>query len=203
MSKPIYHQPPSLLERLWQWLVDLVNRSGGGALPPWQALAIGLAVLAIVIFIVWRLAGPLRRRVAARQPRAVLAGEERSASELRTAAQERAASGDWRQACVLIFQVIARRFEERDILDRNPGRTAHELAHDAARLLPSLADGLRWAAQQFDAVAYGDHHADERTYRALLELADRADETKPNAAERTGAAQFAEAGRVSGMAVKT
>ncbi|MDR1118442.1 MAG: DUF4129 domain-containing protein [Bifidobacteriaceae bacterium] len=180
LSKAVYHAPDSLMERIWHWVQDLLGRGMDvGALPPWQALAAGLGLAAAVVLIAWRLAGPVRRRIAARRPHAVLNGETRSAAELRAAASSRANDQNWRHACVLAFQALARRLEERAILEPQPGRTADELAHDAARVLPALGDSLRWAAGQFDAVAYGNGRGDADAYRSLDQLYERAEQTKP------------------------
>ncbi|MDR2347959.1 MAG: DUF4129 domain-containing protein [Bifidobacteriaceae bacterium] len=180
LSKAVYHSPESLLERAWRWLVELLGSSSGvDALPPWQALAIGLAALAIIVLVSWRLAGPLRRRALSRQARPVLANEERSAAELRAAAAARAEAADWRPACVMAFQALARRLEEREILDRQPGRTANELARDAALALPGLASALGRAAELFDAIAYGPARGDAPVYQFLADLDRRAEATKP------------------------
>jgi hypothetical protein len=180
LSKAVYHHQPSLLERFLDWLGDLFHKVPAvGALPPWQAFAVGLAVAAAVALIAWRVAGPLRRRIASRAPGPVLGEERRGAKELRAAARERAAAQDWRAACVLAFQAMARRLEDRVILDRRPGRTADELAADAARLLPALAPALRNAAQQFDLIAYGDARGDERVYQFFVELDAQAEGAKP------------------------
>ncbi|MDR2564572.1 MAG: DUF4129 domain-containing protein [Bifidobacteriaceae bacterium] len=180
LSKNIYHRQPSLLERLIDWVQGLFDQMPGfGALPPWQAFAVGLAAVAVIVLIAWRVAGPMRRRIAARAPGPVLGEEQRSAQELRAAARERAAAGDWRAASILAFQAMARRLEDRVILDRRPGRTADELAADAARLLPALAASLGSAADQFDAIAYGNARGDERVYQFFVDLDAQADAAKP------------------------
>jgi hypothetical protein len=180
LAKVIYHRPPSLLDRIWQWLSDLfANSQVPGQLPPWQALGWGLAIAAVVTLIAWRVAGSPQRRGAARRPGPVLGSEQRSAAELRAAAREQAAAGDWRRACLLAFQALARRLEDAVILDRQAGRTAHELAADAARRLPGLATSLEQAAEQFDSIAYGRARGDERAYQFLVRLDQQAEAAKP------------------------
>jgi hypothetical protein len=180
LSKDIYHRRPSLLDQVWQWFQDLLTaRPDVGSLPPWQALGIGLAVLAIIIVVAWRVAGPLRRRAAIRQPVPVLDDEPREAGQLRAAARERAAAGDWRAACRLAFQALARRLEDRAILDHQPGRTARELALDGGRRLPALDAALGRAAEQFDAIAYGDADGGPAVYQFLTDLGTQAEAAKP------------------------
>ncbi|MDR2454524.1 MAG: DUF4129 domain-containing protein [Bifidobacteriaceae bacterium] len=199
LSKGIYHRPPSLLDRLLEWLWELLNGPAGEAvLPPWQALGIGLAVALVVALAAWRVAGPLRRRRAAeRHPGGVLAGEKRSGAQLLAAAQARAAAGDWRRASLLAFQAIARRLEERAILDPQPGRTARELARHAGLRLPALTEALGQAAAHFDAVAYGAAQGQASVYRFLIDLGQRADQTKPDGLE---AAAPAQAGQLAALA---
>ncbi|MDR3360073.1 MAG: DUF4129 domain-containing protein [Bifidobacteriaceae bacterium] len=180
LSKRIYQQKPTLLERLWQWIGDLLFTDlGAGSWQLWQAIGLVLVIAGVLALVAWRVAGPLRLRSHSQTPGPVLGEERRSAEELRTEAEARARSEDWRWACVLAFQALARRLEDRAILDRQPGRTAHELAAAAASPLPALAADLSRAADQFDAIAYGHAPGDAAVYRFLSELGRRADDAKP------------------------
>ena len=53
-----------------------------------------------------------------------------------------------------------------------PGRTATELARDAGRAVPGLADELRRAAMAFNDVTYGELPGTEAAYRMIADLDD-------------------------------
>jgi hypothetical protein len=207
LSKRIYQEKPTLLERLWQWISDLLSESQGvGSLPLWQAIGMVLVVGAVIGLVSWRVAGPLQLKRHRQASGPVLGEERRSALELRTQAQTRAQAGDWRWACVLAFQALARRLEERTILDRQPGRTAHELAFAAASPLPSLAADLKRGAEQFEAIAYGNAAGNAAGYQFLMELEERVEATKPVAdavLPASGGVSTGVDGLASGAATRT
>ncbi len=150
---------PGLLDRFLAWLQDLLNRSGGLGLPWWVLIVVLLAVLAVVVAVAWRRGGGLGRRGAVREAD-VFAGEApRSAAWHREAAERAEAAGDWEQAVIERFRAIGRELEERTIVVPRPGRTAHELALEAAPALPERRAALDAAATRFDAVRYGGRHA--------------------------------------------
>jgi hypothetical protein len=62
--------------------------------------------------------------------------------------------------------------EESAVLDPVPGRTATELARDAARALPNLAAELLRAADAFNDVTYGERPGTESAYRMIADLDD-------------------------------
>ncbi|CAM5235559.1 DUF4129 domain-containing protein [Streptomyces narbonensis] len=71
------------------------------------------------------------------------------------------------------------RFEERDLLDPRPGRTADEAAAESARSLPAHAHDLRLAARTFDDV-HTARTADEPAYRRIEELDTALERTRPS-----------------------
>ncbi|MGY4643084.1 DUF4129 domain-containing protein [Cellulomonas sp. URHB0016] len=173
LADPVYHQSRSLLERLIDWLVDMLNGIPAPVVSSWASLAlvIGIAV-AVAVAVLWFL-GPVRRSraAAAGSGRAVLGRDDtRTAAELRTAADAASAAGDWSLAVVERFRAVVRDLEERTVLDARLGRTAHEATVAAAVRLPSLGDELSAGGRLFDDVAYGHVEAtaaDDDLLRAL------------------------------------
>ncbi|MDR2381688.1 MAG: DUF4129 domain-containing protein [Bifidobacteriaceae bacterium] len=180
LSRSIYDENPSLWERFIAWLRDIfIEEATAGPASWWVAVAVGVLVLALAAAVAWFIARQRRIRGAKRAPGPVFADERRTADELRAAAQERARVGDWRSACILAFQALTRSFEEEAILDPQPGRTAREVAADAAQVLPSLSRQLYDAASQFDRIAYGHARGDAQVFASLTGLAERARATRP------------------------
>jgi hypothetical protein len=161
LSDPIYAQhQPGLAERalLWLWhtLEDLRLPAGPGGT---SGLMILLALVLLVVLVVWLRAGPLRGPAARAASRPVLAGTVRTAAEHRALADRAAAQGRWHDAVQERFRAVVRTMEERSLIDELPGRTAQEVAVDAARALPTLQEPLRGAAGLFDDVSYGSRRA--------------------------------------------
>ncbi len=86
----------------------------------------------------------------------MLAGPQLTAGDYRRAAERRADAGDYAGAIIERTRAIAVELETRGVLLPRPGRTASELAAEAAVSLPDHAAGLREAARLFDDVRYGD-----------------------------------------------
>lgn len=155
LADPAYHRQESLLLRLLRWLAEQFDGVPTLGVSPLVAALVVVGVLAVVVALALWIAGPVRRSRAAAE-RAVLARDDRrSAAELRGAADAAAAAGDYSLAVVERFRAIVRDLEERAVLDERPGRTALEVVAEAGRELPSVAGGLREAADLFDDVAYG------------------------------------------------
>jgi hypothetical protein len=175
LSKRIYHRyddswPIAILKWLSHELAKLFDTAsrhapGGGA----GAIAFIGILVALVLLARWRL-GPLGRQARAVEP--VLGDQVRTAAEHRAAAATAAASGDWNLAVVEGMRAVARQLEETGLLDARPGRTADELARDAARRLPSAAGSLASAATTFDAVAYGGRPATSDSYDVVRRADD-------------------------------
>lgn len=182
LSKPMYHEDdPSLfqraLSRFWEWVDDLFSAASGAA-PGGTVglLVIGLAVVAVVVALWWRLGTPRRAPAGSA---ALFDDRPRSAAEHRSAAEAHAAQGHWNQALQERMRAIVRSLEERALLDPRPGRTADEAAAEAARPLPGHSDRLYAAAREFDEVTYGGRTATEPAYRLLADLDGDLERTKP------------------------
>ena len=181
LTHPIYHQGPSLLERFFMWLQDLfsgvsvLGLSGG-----WVALVL-VVLIVVVSAAALIVSGPLRR--TRRVGRAPLLGVDdlRSADDLLAAASRAASVGDFTTATLDTFRALARRSEERAILDPAPGRTAHEAALAVGARLPDLAGALAAGASVFDAIYYGKRPADAASYDQMRTLESTVAATRPTA----------------------
>jgi len=171
LLNPAYHQQGNLLSRLLHWILEQLNNLPAVNLRPGVAGLVVAGVVALVLLIAWRVAGPIRRSRRAAGARSVLDTQDaRTAAELRAAADAAAAAGDYSLAVAERFRAVVRTLEERALLDERPGRTAHEAAADGGRMLPTAADDLLRAGTLFDAVVYGHRVAgptDDETVRAI------------------------------------
>jgi hypothetical protein len=160
LADPAYHRGPSLLDRLLEWLGSLFDGAPSLGLPPLTVVVGLVLVLLVVVAVAFWVAGPVR---AARRgsPSAVVLGDDtRTADQLRAAADDAAARGDWAAAVLERFRAVVRSLEERAVLVDSPGRTAHEAAEAAGARLPAHTADLRRAARLFDDVCYGQASAD-------------------------------------------
>ena len=102
-----------------------------------------LIVVAVLVIagVLYRI-GPMRRNRRERAG-AVLAGTQLTADDYRRAAERLADGGDYAGAIIDRTRAIAVELETRGVLLPRPGRTASELAAEAASSLPDHAAGLR------------------------------------------------------------
>ena len=174
LAKAIYHQQPSLIERLWSWIQEQLARflesaSGADARTAGLVIVVALVVVAVVSLLV---AGPVRRNRAARRASAgVFGNDTRSAAQLLESAEHHASEGRWGPAVLDRFRALLRTLEDRTVLEPRPGRTADEGARDAGARLPDCAVELVAAAQLFDDVCYGDVRPDESDDAFLRQVA--------------------------------
>ncbi len=80
--------------------------------------------------------------------------DDRSALQLRTAAQQAADAGDFTSAVVELFRSLARDLAERGIVVTFPGTTARDFARRTGLVFPPMADRLSEAAVVFDDLRY-------------------------------------------------
>ncbi|MGH3392784.1 MAG: DUF4129 domain-containing protein [Actinomadura sp.] len=186
LEKPIYHRDePSLVERMLQRISEWLGRlsetasdpSRGGSGGGWLAWVVILVLLvAVIVAIAWW----VRVRQNVRSARGALLEDAPSTAKAhRSEAERLAAAGEWAAAIRERLRAIARDLEERAILDPRPGRTADELAAEAAPALPDLAAELRTGALIFDDVWYGDRPATREGYDLLTRLEERVRKAQP------------------------
>ncbi|OBG92738.1 hypothetical protein A5698_19250 [Mycobacterium sp. E136] len=173
LAKPIYPKP-SLTERLSDWIDDLLYRlaAEGSSIPGgWVTITVLLILVAVAVIVAIRIARRTMRTGSTRD--AALFGEyELTAAQHRAAAERYAAAADWAAAIRHRLRAVARQLEETGVLDPVPGRTATELARDAARELTHLRDELSSAATVFNDVTYGELPGTEKAYRLVADLDD-------------------------------
>ncbi|MDT5276070.1 MAG: hypothetical protein QOG95_3002, partial [Mycobacterium sp.] len=84
---------------------------------------------------------------------------------------------------------VARGLEESGTLNPAPGRTANELADDAAERIPQLASELSRSADAFNDVTYGERPGTPAAYQMIVDLDDhlqfRSAVGQPGPAEQT------------------
>ncbi|TYB58325.1 DUF4129 domain-containing protein [Nonomuraea sp. PA05] len=176
LLKPEY-QDEALFDRIYryvmQFLGDLVDTAGGGGSAGGiiAAILITLILLGLIALIAWRLRKTARRNALA--PGALFGARALSAAEHRQAAERLATEGRWTQAIQERLRAIARDLEERALVDGMPGRTADELAAEAAVSLPAFAQELAAAARSFDDVTYGGVPGTREAYETMTGLDER------------------------------
>jgi hypothetical protein len=168
LARSIYQ--PSLWARLIQDLTRWLNGlSIGPAKGGWWLLVVLIIVLVLVISGVLYRIGPMGR--SRRQPSgALLGGTQLTAADYRRDAEQRADGGDYAGAIIQRVRAIAVELETRGVLLPRPGRTASELAAEAAGALPDSAAGLQAAARLFDDVRYGDRTGTPAGYEQVRQL---------------------------------
>jgi hypothetical protein len=177
LSKGVYHQDePGPVERavnaVIDWISDFLDRiagaAPGGSLGVLVLLAIVVAVGAVVI---WR-TGPVRRGARLRPALFDLSGDA-DAAEHRRRADEHAAAGRYAEAVRERMRAIVRELETRGVLDPRPGRTADEVAREAAAAVPAVSGDLRTAAGVFGEIWYGGRPATAQADALMREADDR------------------------------
>jgi hypothetical protein len=190
LARPEYSQRPSLLQRLWEWFLGLFDGIPALDAPPLPVLVGVLVALALLVGVALWVAGPVRlARRRARSAAVVAHDDDRTAAQMRAAADAAAERGDWTLAVAERFRAVVRHLEERVVIDPRPGRTAQEAAAAAGDRLPELAAGLHDGASLFDDVVYGELPAgppDDARMRDLDARARAARAAVPAAAPTSG-----------------
>ncbi len=171
---------PGLLARALSWLRDQL---GSIRVPhgPGVSIALGLALLVLVVVVALAVqrTGSVHRTGRSRGRVPVFADVRWTAAEHRATAVEYERGGAWGRATVEHFRAIARDLAERAVLTDQPGRTADEVARDAAPWFPHEADALMRAARSFDDVLYGGDPGSPATCRQVRELDERVRSARP------------------------
>lgn len=188
LSKPVYPKA-SLTDRLAEWFDELLTKiaQGGSDVPGgWLTITVLIVLVVIAVVVAVRLARRAMR--TSRGEPSLFGGQELGAAEHRRTAEQYAAAEQWGLAVRHRLRAVARFLEESGVLHPVPGRTATELARDAAAALPRLDDELRRAANTFNDVTYGDRPGTESDYRLVAALDEHLRTAGPAAAEPAGAA---------------
>jgi Domain of unknown function (DUF4129) len=174
LDKPIYPKG-SISERVQEWLHELLYRilKQGSSLPGgWFTASVLITLLIAAIVVAIRIA---RRTIRTRHDSdyQLFDAGQLSATQHRAIAERFAAEGNWTAAIRHRLRAVARALEENGTLDPAPGRTANELARDAAEHLPQLGSELSGAANAFNDVTYGESPGTPAAYRMIADLDDR------------------------------
>jgi hypothetical protein len=182
LRKGIYHEQKGLLERIWDWLMDLLSgagtEAGGAGLPGWTVWIAVLVIAAVVALVLVR-SVHAERRMKGPRGAGVLEGPTRTAAEHRAAAAEALDAGDADTAVLEAYRALTRSAIERTLLDDLPGRTAHEVAVALGPVFPASASSLALAADTFDAVRYGRRAAGLQSARDVVALDAELARTRP------------------------
>lgn len=191
LSKPEYRAAqPTWFDRLssdfFAWIMSIRLQANDASQGP--ILFIVGAIIIVAIIAAYLVFGP--PRLNRRSSVGLLFGQDdqRSASQMRRAAEDFALAGDYTLAFQERFRAIARGLAERTIVTVTPGTTAVGFARAASNFLPTLAERLGAAAIGFDAVRYLGAVGTEAGYRSLSALDDDVATAKPLVTELTATA---------------
>lgn len=157
-----------LLGRAVDALRDLLDRAGSNV--PGGRAGLVLVLLVVVALVVLALVRLKPSRAGVHGGAVFAEGRTLSAAEHRALADELAARGAFSEAVRERLRAVVRDLEARGVLDPRPGRTADEVAAEAGRLVPSIAEPLRRGARTFDEVWYGGRDADASSYQVLVDV---------------------------------
>jgi hypothetical protein len=174
LSRPAYreHNDPiaRALDAVERFIDALLNAdpSAGGALPAGVAGLVTVGLVALALYTLRHV-----RREARRAPAggpALLGDERLTAIEFRERSARALAAGRYSDAVLDAMRALAQGGAERTLLDDAPSLTAHEVGERLADPFPAQRDELRWAADLFDAVAYGHHEANREQAERIVAL---------------------------------
>lgn len=173
LDKAIYPKG-SISQRINEWIHELLFRiiEKGSSMPGgWLTITV-LVILAIAaVAVAVRIA---RHTIRTRRnvDYQLFDAGQLTAAQHRAIAEGFAAEENWTAAIRHRLRAVARGLEESAILDPAPGRTANELAADAAERLPALAAELSQSATAFNDVTYGETPGTPAAYQLIVDLDD-------------------------------
>jgi hypothetical protein len=187
LNQPIYTKA-SATQQFLDWMNELLYRllQKSASIPGgWLTTAVLLTLLAVAIVVAIHIA---RRtmRTRRRGDYQLFEATQLTAAQHRETAERYAAEGNWTVAIRHRLRAIARQLEETGVLNPAPGRTANELARDAAEALPHLTDELSQAATAFNDVTYGEVPGTQAAYQMIVDLDDHLRMRAPAAASGAG-----------------
>jgi hypothetical protein len=173
LDKPIYPKG-SISQRIHEWIHELLYRiiEKGSSVPGgWLTITVLATLLIAAVVVAVRIARRTIRTGAGGDYQLFDAGQL-TAAQHRAIAERFATEQDWTAAIRHRLRAVARGLEENGILQPAPGRTASELAADAAGRLPALAADLSRSATAFNDVTYGGRPGTESGYQLIVDLDD-------------------------------
>ncbi|EXG79993.1 DUF4129 domain-containing protein [Cryptosporangium arvum] len=194
LSKQIYQdEKPSLLQRVIDWILDTIDHLLDRAQASGPGGKIGLLIFVLLVVVVvagliWRFGLPGRNASVRRKTDPVT--PTRSATEHETRADAYAAEGRWAEAVRERLRGVVAGLVARDLVDNRPGRTAHELAVEAGRVLPGASADLTEAAELFAEIWYGERTATAEHDQRMRGIATRVAAARPSEGELVGAGSW-------------
>lgn len=188
LTKPEYNQPRGWLSRLLDWvnerLSSLLNVVPGSG---WLSVLLVILVAVIVVLaVVFAVRHRLRDKSLSRTwSRTVLDDENLTAAQYRDRARQAASSADWDTCLLDSFRALTASAGERTLLDDAPTRTAHEVADRLAVTFVDRAADLRWSADAFDRVRYGEISCSQGDAEHVRDLDRAVEKARPAAAWST------------------
>lgn len=187
LSKPEYNAPDNILQRFVDWLFQRLESllavvPGSG----WLSGLLVVLVLAIVaVAAVFATRHRLRDRTRRSASGTVLDEVNMSAGDYRARARRAASDHDWDGCLLDSYRALTASAGERTLLDDAPTRTAHEVADRLAVTFAERAADLRWSADAFDRVRYGEISCNQADAERVQDLDLRIESTRPAAAWST------------------
>jgi hypothetical protein len=173
LDKPIYPKG-AVSQRINEWIHELLYRiiEKGSSVPGgWLTITVLIILLVAAVVVAVRIARRTIRTPAGGDYQLFDVGQL-TAAQHRAIAEHFAAGENWAAAIRHRLRAVARSLEENGTLDPAPGRTASELAADAAGRLPVLAAELSRSATAFNDVTYGERPGTEAAYQIIVDLDD-------------------------------
>jgi hypothetical protein len=171
-----------IAQAVLKWFQDLFLNSRTGT--PTVLLVVALVVVVAVVVAAVLFYGLPRFNRRSRAAASLFGDDDRrTADELRAAARRALAGGDFSAAIVERFRALARGLDERTVVAVFPGTTATGFARRAADAFPDEREGLRAAADVFDAVRYAGRLGTRDEAERIAALDDRVAAARPRLAE--------------------
>jgi hypothetical protein len=179
LAKAVYHNH-SVVAILRSVLSRLFEHVTGATPGGWWSLVALAALLVLAVAAITFKVGPpartARHRTGGLHEAATAA---LTAQQLRDLAASHAARDDFSTAILYRVRAIAVALEERGVLLPDAGRTADEMAAQAAVRYPALRDSLTDAASVFDRIRYGNGTGSMAEHDRLRSLDEDLAERKP------------------------
>jgi len=192
LSEKQFHPAPSLWQRFWNWVEDLLSglhipgvRVGGGSAPPLGDVVIGVLIAAaIVVVVIAARRGAFARWRHSARGEGVLVTEEGDVlppDAWRREADRLAAEGMFREALRCRYRALVAELAARGLLDEVPGRTSGDYEQVVSAVLPEVAGEFSTITRLFERCWYGREPSDapaqvtfEAMAAAIIAAVDRA-----------------------------
>lgn len=175
LSRPEFQpKPKTLYQRAVDFLSDRLDRVlrlllGGGrtAILGWIII---VAVLALVAFLIIRLARNRITTGATGPPEAPVETERRRAVDWRNEASAHEQRGEWRLALRCRYRALVADLAGRGVVEEIPGRTTGEYRAEVWSSAPAAVEPFTRATRLFERAWYGNLPADESQSAELRDL---------------------------------